>query len=267
LGATSSGGSIASSGLIIIGNGLSLTALSGSVALTNPSNVISGSVQVQGLTKQVLSTRGDLSTPANSSPDAGVTLAYVMGNAEQTLPDVKTVVANPASGTITSANGWVVADTSALAGRDTSSVIRLVAEPLVVRTPEVLPVGQAFKLDLGSLGARRITSLSLVLESGFTPGATTLEAGSVGNLTIAVDNATGRATITGDGTAEEYDRAVKTLALRLDKGAGRPDSIDLRLTLTDSTGAKESRTIKLTGGASRTRNAPAPTRAYTRANR
>jgi len=65
------------------------------------------------------------------------------------------------------------------------------------------------------------------------------------------DNVNRRVTITGEGSPEEFDKAVRTIVLRLKDRQSKPNNLVIRLVMTDQAGANETKTVKLSDGSFR----------------
>jgi hypothetical protein len=223
------------------------------IDLSNPANNFGGEVSFSGTNVKIVN--GNVTITDNPIlprlpflyPDTDVTLKPPAPRKLSTSQDSEAPEQPVSSSVITQpAPTFVVTAVSSSDGAD-SPIIRLSAEIVATANFDILPVGNAFKLDIEKLGSRRIKSLVMEIEQGLVPGTATFEFDSGLSLVVVADNSNSRITITGEASAEEFDRAIKTVVLRLKDGSVRPSNLTVKLVMTDENGSKESRTVNLSG--------------------
>ena len=128
-----------------------------------------------------------------------------------------------------------------------SLVILSSPEPIILASADVLPVGRAFTLDGARLVSRRIKTLVFEIESGLVAGSANFEFSSTSSLVYSADDSRGRITITGEGTPEEFEKAVRAIVLRVKTGQAKPSDLIFKLTMIDDTGSNETKTVKFSG--------------------
>jgi hypothetical protein len=247
--ATSTNGSITSTGVLTVGGQTDLSAGT-SISLTNSGNRFGGPAQFRGTTVSVVGSSLAPSKPVVIYPEMDTTLRPVVQNGAS-LPALKPAEKPQTQVSDTPARGaWSAVTVPATGGGD-SLVIRSASESISSPADDILPVGRAFKLDTEKLVTRRIRSLVFEVESGLIAGTATFEFEGGTSLLLSADNVNGRVTITGEGSPEEFDKAVRTIVLRLKDRQSKPNNLVIRLVMTDQAGANETKTVKLSDGSIR----------------
>ena len=111
--------------------------------------------------------------------------------------------------------------------------------------PDVVPVGAM--LYLSTVGAIPVMEVSVEIVGGFVAGDTLLQVTVPEGLKVSVDDKTGKVTISGQGSPADYDKVLKTLAVR-SAGGKRVGGLTLRVGVNTAQGGKSSTTVQLRQG-------------------
>ena len=111
--------------------------------------------------------------------------------------------------------------------------------------PDVVPVGTL--LSLTTVQAMPVVEVSIEFVGGFVAGDTVLQLNAPEGLKVSVDNATGKVTITGEGSSADYDKVLKSLAVR-SSGGNRVGGLTLKVGVNTAQGGKSSTTVQLRQG-------------------
>ena len=128
-----------------------------------------------------------------------------------------------------------------------SATPQLVVSALSMPTsaPDVVPVGTL--LSLSTVQAMPVTEVSIEIVGGFVAGDTLLQVAAPEGLKVSVDNDTGKVTISGQGSPADYEKILKSLAVR-SAGGNRVNALTLRVGVNTAQGGKSSTTVQLRQG-------------------
>ena len=121
-----------------------------------------------------------------------------------------------------------------------SSPITVAAVPLPTTDTGVIAFGQALVVEPAAAGQSGIRSVTVDVPDGFVVGRDAIIAVSSGDLKVEADPSTGSLRITGNGTTEDFEKVLRSLALRR-SGSG---PARVRISLTDGNGTQ--RTVEIT---------------------
>jgi hypothetical protein len=108
--------------------------------------------------------------------------------------------------------------------------------------PDVVPVGRMLSLNITV--TTMVAEVSVEFVSGFVAGDTFFQFEAPEGLSVSADSATGKLTIKGQASPSDYERLLKSLAVRSASG-GRVGDLTLRIGLGGSGGGKRSATVQL----------------------
>jgi hypothetical protein len=111
--------------------------------------------------------------------------------------------------------------------------------------PDVVPFGTL--LSLTTVQAMPVVEVSIEFVGGFVAGDTVLRLNVPEGLKVSVDNDTGKVTISGEGSPADYDKVLKTLAVRSASGK-RVGGLTLRVGVNTAQGGKSSTNVQLRQG-------------------
>ena len=111
--------------------------------------------------------------------------------------------------------------------------------------PDVVPVGTL--LSLTTVQAMPVVEVSIEIVGGFVAGDTVLQVNAPEGLKVSVDNDTGKVTVTGNGSPADYDKVLKSLAVR-SAGGKRVGGLTLKVGVNTAQGGKSSTTLQLRQG-------------------
>ncbi|MFZ9400394.1 MAG: YDG domain-containing protein, partial [Opitutales bacterium] len=180
--------------------------------------------------------------PGTSLSGGGVTLTPDPRNQGQSLFLVLTEVpVVPADVLLAPLAPGVTVEPSVTAPSD--SIVVVASAPVPVPEAGVFAFGQALAINSGSLGTNEIRAVTVEAPEGFVVGRDSILAVAAGDLKIETVQDTGALRITGAGSQEDYEKVLRSLALR--RSGGGPATI--RLNLTDSSGAVRSVELRIGG--------------------
>jgi mucin-19 len=111
--------------------------------------------------------------------------------------------------------------------------------------PDVVPVGTL--LSLTTVQAMPVVEVNIEIVGGFVAGDTVLQVNAPEGLKVSVDDKTGKVTISGNGSSADYDKVLKTLAVR-SAGGKRVGGLTLKVGVNTAQGGKSSTTVQLRQG-------------------
>ncbi|MFM9147948.1 MAG: YDG domain-containing protein, partial [Verrucomicrobiota bacterium] len=124
-----------------------------------------------------------------------------------------------------------------------SAPITVAAVPVPSPEPGVIAFGQALVMQASVAAQGGIREMTVEVPAGFVPGRDALLAVASGGLQVEADPSTGSLRITGQGTAEDYEKVLRSLALR--RSGDGPARV--RISLTDGSTVTSGTTGEMAG--------------------
>jgi hypothetical protein len=128
-----------------------------------------------------------------------------------------------------------------------SAAPQLVISALSMPTsaPDVVPFGTL--LSLTTVQAMPVVEVSIEFVGGFVAGDTVLQVNAPEGLKVSVDSVTGKVTVSGNGSPADYEKVLKSLAVR-SAGGKRVGGLTLKVGVNTAQGGKSSTTVQLRQG-------------------